>query len=105
MRLKGKVAIVTGAGSGIGRATALTLAREGADVVIADIDLESAREAAGEVKALGRQAMAVKVDVSKCSVVNQLVVEAVAVSAEHKIGRNDPCPCGSGKKYKKCHGK
>ena len=31
--------------------------------------------------------------------------EAVAVTAGHKIGRNDPCPCGSGKKYKKCHGK
>jgi len=77
MRLEGKVAIVTGAGSGIGRAIALTLAREGADIVIADVDHEPAREVAGEVEALGRRAEAIKVDVSKHDEVNQMVEKAL----------------------------
>ena len=53
--LKGKAAIVTGAGSqiGFGQATAMTLAREGCDVAIADLDLEGANKTAADVKALG----------------------------------------------------
>jgi len=64
MRLKGKVAAVTGAGRGIGRAIALTLAREGAAVVVSDVDLETARQTAEEIRAGGGQAIAVKVDVT-----------------------------------------
>jgi len=56
MKLEGKVAIVTGAGMGIGRAIALTLAQEGADIVTADIDLELAKKVNEEIKSLGRQA-------------------------------------------------
>lgn len=78
MKLKGKVAIVTGAGRGIGRAIALILAKEGADIVIADIDLQSAGKAVDEVKSLGRQAQAVKVDVSKSDEVNQMVEQAMS---------------------------
>lgn len=73
MKLGKKVAIVTGAGSGIGKAIALAFARAGADVLIADIDLQSAKEAAGEIISLGRQAHAVKVDVSNSEEVCELV--------------------------------
>jgi len=73
MKLEGKVAIVTGAGMGIGRAIALTLAQEGADIVTADIDLELAKKVNEEIKSLGRQAQAIKADVSSSEEVNQLV--------------------------------
>jgi NAD(P)-dependent dehydrogenase (short-subunit alcohol dehydrogenase family) len=58
------VAIVTGAGRGIGRATALELARMGADVVVAELDRAGAERTAGEVRALGRRALAVVTDVT-----------------------------------------
>jgi acetoin reductase-like protein len=75
--LEGKVAAVTGAGRGIGRAIALRLAREGAAVVVTDIDLENASQAAGEIQADGGQASALKVDVTRIGDVEQMVREAV----------------------------
>ncbi len=65
MRLAGKVAIVTGGAMGIGRGIVLCLAKEGADVAIADLQAEVAAKVADEVKALGRKALAVKTDVTK----------------------------------------
>jgi len=73
MKLDGKVAIVTGGGSGIGRATALSFAGEGANLVIADKDLSSAEKVSDEVKSLGRQALAMQIDVANRVQVNQMV--------------------------------
>lgn len=64
MELQGQTAIVTGAAQGIGRAIALTLAREGAALVLGDINLSKAQEVAEEIKGLGGRALACKVDVS-----------------------------------------
>jgi len=64
MELKGQVAIVTGGGRGIGRATALELARLGADIVIADLDQAGAKRTAEEVAALGRRSVALSTDVT-----------------------------------------
>jgi len=61
----GKTVIITGAGSGIGRATAEIFAREGANVVCADINEAGARDAAAAVNAKGSQALALKVDVTR----------------------------------------
>ncbi len=72
MRIEGKVAIVTGSARGIGRAIALRLAREGADVVVVDIDLESAKEVMNEIKALGRKAIVVNADVTRSEQVKQM---------------------------------
>jgi len=65
MRLAGRVAIVTGGAMGIGRGIVLCMAREGADVAIADLQVEPAAKVADEVKTLGRKALVVKTDVSK----------------------------------------
>ncbi|MHA1734351.1 MAG: SDR family NAD(P)-dependent oxidoreductase [Promethearchaeota archaeon] len=72
-RLKGKVCVVSGAGSGIGKATALLFAHHGADVVCADINLETAKQTAAEIEALGRKALAVEVDISNSEMVDNLV--------------------------------
>lgn len=77
MELKGKVAIVTGGGSGIGRATALILAREGSSVAIADINIETANKVAAQVKEQGGRCLAVKTDVSRAQEVNHMVEETV----------------------------
>jgi NAD(P)-dependent dehydrogenase (short-subunit alcohol dehydrogenase family) len=77
--LKGKAALVTGAGSqiGYGKAIALALAREGCDIVAADIDLEGAQKTAAEVEALGHKAMVVKVDVTNRAEVDDMVKKAL----------------------------
>ena len=66
-RVEGKVALVTGSASGIGRVTAETLAREGARLVLVDLDLEGARDVADGIRTAGGDAMAVRADVSQCT--------------------------------------
>ena len=73
MELEGKIALITGAGRGIGKGIALTFAKEGADVAVNDIDAGNAEATASEVKALGRRSMAIQADVSKEVEVNQMV--------------------------------
>ena len=67
MELVGQVAIVTGAGRGIGRAIALELAGLGADIVIADLDRSTAERTAGEVSQTGRRGSAVQADVTRAT--------------------------------------
>jgi meso-butanediol dehydrogenase/(S,S)-butanediol dehydrogenase/diacetyl reductase len=65
MKLSGKVAIITGAAGGLGRGIALCMAEEGADIVIADINMEAAKHVAEEVTTFGRKALVVDADVTK----------------------------------------
>jgi meso-butanediol dehydrogenase / (S,S)-butanediol dehydrogenase / diacetyl reductase len=76
MRLAGKVAVVTGGGSGIGRGIVLALAREGADVAIPDIQVMNAEKVAEEVKGLGRTSFAMKTDVTSSADVKGMVDRA-----------------------------
>jgi NAD(P)-dependent dehydrogenase (short-subunit alcohol dehydrogenase family) len=73
MRLAGKVAIITGAGTGIGRATALLFGREGARVVIADLDREGGAETVRLIEKEGGQASLIQTDVSNVSDVQNMV--------------------------------
>ena len=73
MILQGKIAIVTGAGQGGGQGIANVLAREGAKVTIADLNLDRAKVAAGLIKSRNGEAMAYRVDVMKMSEVNAMV--------------------------------
>jgi NAD(P)-dependent dehydrogenase (short-subunit alcohol dehydrogenase family) len=75
--LKGKVALVTGGSSGIGKATARTFAREGAKVVIADIAVEGGKETVSLIEKAGGQAIFVKTDVRKTADVQSVVKKTV----------------------------
>ncbi|HZP02074.1 MAG TPA: SDR family oxidoreductase [Terriglobia bacterium] len=77
MRLKHKVAIITGAGSGIGEATALLFAEEGASVVIADIDAEAGNNTAAQVRDKQGSATFVHADISKEADAKKITDEAV----------------------------
>ena len=78
MRLKGKIAIVTGASRGIGRAVALALAREGADVIVNySSSVKEAEKVAQEIRELGRRSIVFKADVSDKTAVEKMVNEVV----------------------------
>lgn len=78
MRLEGKVAVVTGAASGIGRGSAIRFAEEGADLALADVDEAGLEETATEVRRLGRRAIVHRTDVRERAQVEALVDGAVA---------------------------
>lgn len=73
MRLKGKTAIITGAGQGIGKGIAIKFAQEGADIVSADLSIENSQSTVAEVEKLGQKCLALKVDIRN----RAEVVEAV----------------------------
>ena len=96
--LKDKVALVTGTGSqiGFGKAIALTLAKEGCDVICNDIDLEGAEKTAAEVRDTGRKSIAIKADVTKSAEVNDMVqktleqfgkIDILVANAGHAFAR------------------
>ncbi|MDI6738822.1 MAG: 3-oxoacyl-[acyl-carrier-protein] reductase [Candidatus Edwardsbacteria bacterium] len=76
MQLKDKTAIVTGAAQGIGKAIALALAKQGANVVVSDVNLEEAEKTAAEITALGTKSLAVKCNVADAGEVAELVKQA-----------------------------
>ena len=85
----GKVALITGAGSGIGRASALAFAREGATVVVADVDTAGGAETVRLVESAGGRALFVKTDVSQASEVEALVQASVAAYGRLDYAHNN----------------
>ena len=77
MKLKNKVAFITGAAQGIGKAIAIELAKEGADIIVSDINLELANTTAQEVQSMGVKTMALKINVSDLCDVEEGVKQAV----------------------------
>jgi len=84
VKLEKKVAVVTGAGRGIGKAIATRLAEEGARVVVSDIDLAFAENVAEKLKMMGRETLAIKADVS-----NWQEVEPMFEQVGERFGRVD----------------
>jgi NAD(P)-dependent dehydrogenase (short-subunit alcohol dehydrogenase family) len=77
MKLENKVAIVTGAGGGIGQVTAIRLAKEGANLVVNDISPEALNKVASEIKGMGHKVIAVKADITHSKEVKQIVKTAL----------------------------
>jgi NAD(P)-dependent dehydrogenase (short-subunit alcohol dehydrogenase family) len=77
MKLQGKVALITGAGSGMGRAASLLFAREGAKLAAADVNVESATDTVKMIKAEGGDAIAIRADVSRAADAESMVNETV----------------------------
>ncbi|HXG20297.1 MAG TPA: SDR family NAD(P)-dependent oxidoreductase [Methylomirabilota bacterium] len=91
MQLQGQVALITGAGRGIGKAIALRFAREGADIAIVELREEWAQATAAEIRALGRQAVVKVADVSDYDQAQNAVREAATT-----LGRLDICVNNAG---------
>ena len=91
MRLKDKVAVVTGGGGGIGEGICLRLAEEGADVFVSDINQDTAEKVAQKIRDIGPRALAVKTDVSKSDQCRSLINDTVK-----EMGRLDILICCAG---------
>jgi NAD(P)-dependent dehydrogenase (short-subunit alcohol dehydrogenase family) len=89
MKLENRVAVITGAGGGIGRACALEFARQGARVVIADINGPSARETLGQIQSAGGSGLAVETDVADPGSVQELVAETLAAFSQVHVLLNN----------------
>ena len=77
LRLKDKVAIVTGGGRGIGRDISLAYAREGAHVVVSDIDPNTAKTTSDDIKKLGQKSIDCQTDVSKAADINAMIEKTI----------------------------
>jgi len=78
MKLKDKIAVITGAGSGMGRAMAILFAKEGAKVIAADVNLEAADTVVAKITAEGWSAISIKVDVTKEQDIRNMIDKAIA---------------------------
>jgi len=78
LRLKGKVALVTGAGTGIGKATAILFAKEGADIAVSNLDLPEAAETAEAIRKIGRRIIVIAADISKPDEIYTMVGRAIS---------------------------
>jgi NAD(P)-dependent dehydrogenase (short-subunit alcohol dehydrogenase family) len=77
LRLKGRVALITGAGTGVGQATAILFAKEGADIVVANLELPEAEETAEAIRRVGRRAVAIAGDISNPEEIYAMVERAI----------------------------
>jgi NAD(P)-dependent dehydrogenase (short-subunit alcohol dehydrogenase family) len=100
--LDGKIAIITGAGSGIGRATAKIFAREGAKLLIADVVADAGAETLKALKDTGAAALFMKVDVSKANEVDAMVAKAVEAYGRIDCAFNNAGIEGEGALTHKC---
>jgi NAD(P)-dependent dehydrogenase (short-subunit alcohol dehydrogenase family) len=93
--LSGKVAIVTGSGRGIGKSFALALAREGADIAVADINKENADETSKEIISMGRKSISIKADISKQDEVRDMFGKVMAYFGQLDVAINNAGVPGS----------
>jgi len=94
--LEGKIAMVTGAGSGLGRAMALALGEAGADVSVVDINAEALRKTASEIEKMNRSSLVIEADVTNIGDVNRMVERTVEVFGKMDIAVNNAGISGGG---------
>ena len=86
-RLEGRVAFITGAGRGIGAATALRMAEEGARVVLADVDTEGCKQVSAELDRLGSEGLVIPCNVADSAVVQDAIDKAARGIASKGFGK------------------
>src|SRR5712692_469950 len=96
-RVEGKVALVTGGASGIGRATALTFAREGAKLVVADMNEEGGQQTVHMITENGGEATFIQVDVTSASAVEAMISTAVETYGRLDCAHNNAGISGGGR--------
>ena len=94
MRLNNRIAIITGARRGIGRAIALAMAKEGAGIVVTDVDLEDCRKVVAEIESLGGKGLAIRCDVSSRIEVEDMIKQALEMSGKVDILVNNAARAG-----------
>src|SRR5215475_4505486 len=95
-RVEGKIALVTGRASGIGRATALTFAREGAKLIIADMNVDGGQQTVHMITEQGGEAIFVRTDVSQAVEVQALISQAVETYGRLDCAHNNAGISGTG---------
>jgi NAD(P)-dependent dehydrogenase (short-subunit alcohol dehydrogenase family) len=98
LNLQGKVALITGSGSqiGFGHAIAVTMAKEGCDIVVNDINLEAAEQTASEIRNIGRRSIAIKADVGNSTQVQEMAKNALEEFSRIDILVNNAGAGGAG---------
>ncbi len=96
MLLENRVAVITGSASGMGKATALRFAREGCDIVVADLQFDKATGVVKEVQAIGRKAIAIKADISKSKEIKSMIEESIQTFGKIDILVNNAGAAGGG---------
>ena len=94
--LKDRVALITGGARGMGKAMALLFAQEGCDIIVGDLSSDSASEVAAQVRALGRESLAIKTDISQSAKVNAMVARAIKKFGKIDILINNAGSAGGG---------
>ena len=96
MLLEKRVAVITGSANGMGKGMAQKFAGEGCDIVVADINLEGAKKVADEIKAAGRKAVAIKVDMSNSTEIKALIEQSIKEFGKIDILVNNAGAAGGG---------
>ena len=96
MLLKNKVAVITGSANGMGKAMALRFAREGCDVAVVDLQLNTAKKVADEIKTCGANAIAIKADITQSKEIKAMIEESVQTFGKIDILVNNAGAAGGG---------
>jgi NAD(P)-dependent dehydrogenase (short-subunit alcohol dehydrogenase family) len=94
--LENRVALITGSASGMGKAMALRFAKEGCDIVVADLNLDGAKKASDEVRAIGRKAYAIRSDISSSQDIKDLIDQSIREFGKIDILINNAGAAGGG---------
>jgi len=94
--LENRVALITGSASGMGKAMALRFAKEGCDIVVADLNLDGAKKASDEVRSVGRKAYAIKSDISSSQDIKDLIDQSIREFGKIDILINNAGAAGGG---------